>query len=146
MIEVNQSITIRSPLVDVFDYVSDMSNNPHWQSGMKSCVWTSEPPLRIGSTFEQHAEFLGRDMFSSFEVTAFEPNALIRASSTSGPMPIEVSRSVFVTPDGDTTVEAMITGDPTGLFRIGEPLLRRLVARNVLQDYRRLKQVLEGNS
>ena len=94
MLEVVVQQTIRRPAADVFDYIADMSNNTTWQKGMQSCVWTSEPPLRLGSTYDQTARFLGREIVSSFEVTELVPGELIRIETTSGSMPIDVTRTV----------------------------------------------------
>jgi len=40
---------------EVFTDWADWTNNPTWQKGMVSCTWTSEPPLRVGSTYDQVA-------------------------------------------------------------------------------------------
>ena len=60
MIEVNVHIDIERPPAEVFDYWADWTNNPAWQKGMERCETTSEPPRRVGSTYDQHAKFLGR--------------------------------------------------------------------------------------
>lgn len=64
MIEVRVAIDIERPAADVFAFVSDMANNTRWQNGMRSCRWTSDPPIGVGSTYDQVASFLGREIIT----------------------------------------------------------------------------------
>lgn len=143
MIEVTASVDIDRPPGEVFAYLADMSNNPVWQRGMESCTWTSEPPLRLGSTYDQKASFLGRTIESSFEVVEFEDGHSIRIKTTSGSMPIDVTRTVEAGPSGGSTVSAVVRGDSSGLFRMAAPVMRAMVRKSVRADYARLKGVLE---
>jgi len=145
MMEISASIEIERPAATVFAYLSDMSNNPKWQKGMKACTWTSEPPLRLGSTYDQEASFLGKAIISSFKVVEFEADHLIRIRTTSGTMPIDVTRRVADSSPGSCTVEAIVKGDPKGVFRLATPLMRILVGASVRKDYRKLKQLLEAD-
>ena len=144
MIEVNVQTEIAQPPERVFDYLADMSNNPKWQKGMRECRWTSEPPLRLGSTYDQVAKFLGKEMVSSFEVTEFEPGRRIRIETTSGTTALDITRSVEPSGAG-SAVSALIKGDPPGVFRFAAPLMRFIVGRKVRSDYARLKALLEAN-
>lgn len=137
------TIDIDRPAGDVFDYLADMSNNPAWQRGQQRCVWTSEPPLRAGSTYDQEARFLGRTIASSFEVTEFEPGRRIRIVTTGGTMPIDVTRTVEPLNEGRCRVRAEVRGEPPAAMRLLGPLLDRMVTRSVEGDYRRLRQHLE---
>jgi uncharacterized membrane protein len=144
MIEVAASVEIECPASVVFDYLADMSNNPQWQRGMETCTWTSEPPLRLGSTYDQQARFLGKQISSSFEVTEFETGHRIRIQTVSGTMPIDVTREVTDAPDGHAVVTAMVRGDPKGVFRLASPVMRLMVSRSGNRDYSRLKEILEA--
>jgi len=144
MIEVHVSIDIDRSPGDVFDFLADMANNPRWQRGMERCVWTSDPPLRLGSTYDQEARFLGKTISSSFEVTEFEPGHRIRIKTTTGSMPIDVTRDVEALSDG-TRVSAIVRGDASGIFRLAEPVMKLVVERSVHADYRRLKELLEAS-
>jgi uncharacterized membrane protein len=143
MIEVGASVEVERPAAEVFDFLADMANNPRWQRGMRACTWTSEPPLAVGSTYDQEASFLGKRIVSSFEVVELVPGEHIRIRTTSGTMPIDVSRTVAATGGGSCTVSAVVRGDASGVFRVAEPLLRQMVQRSVRGDYRRLKALLE---
>jgi carbon monoxide dehydrogenase subunit G len=120
---VEVSVTIQRPLEDVFAYITNFENNPRWQSGMQECRFTSEPPLRVGSTYKQVARFLGQRIESTFEVLEYEPNRMIRFHSTSGTFPIRIMRAVEPAGNG-TKVTAVIEGDPGGLLKLAAPLVR----------------------
>jgi hypothetical protein len=130
---------------EVFTFFSDAANNPKWQRGMVSCEWTSEPPIDVGSTYEQKARFLRRDIVSTFVVTRLEPGRLIEITTLESTFPIHVVRTVEPIDDGSCRVSARITGGPDrGLLRIAAPLMRSMAQRSVDTDYDRLVQVLEA--
>ncbi|MDX6554989.1 MAG: hypothetical protein QOD86_1184 [Miltoncostaeaceae bacterium] len=137
-------VDVARPANDVFAFVADVENNPRWQRGMRSCRWTSPPPVGVGSTYDQTARFLGKDVVSSFRVVEHLPGRRIRLVSTAGPFPIVETRSVQPLGDGLAHVSAIVEGDAGGFFRIAGPVLRALVARSVRGDYARLKRLLES--
>jgi uncharacterized membrane protein len=143
MIQVETSIQINRPAAEVFAYLSNFENNPKWQSGMRSAHFTSEGPLRVGSTYAQLAQFMGRRIESTFEVLEYEPGRRIKATSTAGSFPITFTRIVEPAAGG-AQVQAIIEGDATGFFKLAEPLLKRMVQRSVDKDYANLKWLLES--
>ncbi|RMF80793.1 MAG: hypothetical protein D6737_06840 [Chloroflexi bacterium] len=145
MITTTIDITINRPAEAVFAFLSNFENNPKWQSGMQSCQFTTDPPLRVGSRYRQVAKFLGREIVSEFEVVEYEPGRKIKAKTIASSFPIEFMRSVE--PIGEATrVHAVITGDPSGFFRLFKPLMAVLVRRSINADYKRLKQLLEAQN
>jgi len=143
--EVTTSVDIAAPPEEVFAYLAEMENNPKWQSGMVSARWTSDGPIGVGSAYDQVATFLGRKIESTFEVEAYQPGRMIRASSTASSFPITFTRMVEPTESG-TKVTAIITGDASGFFKLAEPILRMMVQRSVDGDYRNLRKVLAPES
>jgi uncharacterized membrane protein len=143
VIRVETTIQIDRPSEEVFAFISNFENNPKWQSGQLEAKFTSEGPLRVGSTYDQVAKFLGRRIVSTFEVLEYEPNRKVKASSTSGSFPITFTRMVEPS-GGGTEVRAIIEGDASGFFKLAEPLLARMVQRSVDSDYQNLKTILEN--
>ncbi|MFW2380445.1 MAG: SRPBCC family protein [Acidimicrobiales bacterium] len=136
-------IAINRPAVEVFDVVADMGRNTEWQKGMKSCVWTSDGPIGVGSTYDQVAGFAGRPIVTSFEVSEFEPGRRIRIVSTKSTFPLDITREVEPIDDRSCRVIATVTGEPSGLLKLLDPITKHLVARSVRNDYRRLKKMLD---
>ena len=147
MMEMRATRDIARPAAEVFEFFSDASNNPLWQKGMRSCQWTSEPPIARGSTYIQQARFMGRDVRSTFVVTNYEPGRLIAIESVESTFPIQVERRVVSTGQRSSQVSARIRGGPEGgLARLLEPLMARMAQRSVDQDYDRLVKYLESAS
>jgi uncharacterized membrane protein len=142
-IHVESTVEIDRPAAEVFAFISDVRNNPQFQQGMRSCVWTSRPPVGVGSTYDQVAAFLGRQIVSKFVIDEYEPGRRIRFRSTAGPLGILERRTVTALGPNRSSVEVILDGDPGSWFRWVGPFLRPLVARAVKADYRRLKTVLE---
>ena len=139
-------ITIMRPPEEVFAFITNFENNPQWQSGMKSCKFTSEGAVGVGTTYEQVASFLGKTIVTSFEVIEYEPHRRVRFVSRQSTFPLRILRSVEPI-DGGTHVHAVIEGEPTGfLFTLLGPLLDRMVTRSINRDYAKLKALLEAKA
>jgi hypothetical protein len=131
---------------EVFAFFADATNNPKWQEGMVSCEWTTPPPIGVGSVYEQHARFMGRDVKSVFRVTEFVPGRSIKIETVESTFPITVHRTVHTTGPGTSRVHADIGGGPTGLLKLLAPLMKGRAQRSVNADYDRLKALLESRS
>jgi hypothetical protein len=129
----------------VFAFLEEVENNTRWLRGMESSTWTTPPPVRVGSRYRQRARFLGKRIETSFEVTVHRPGELVTISSREGSsFPLTVTRRVEALDAGRCRVTETVDSDPSGFYRFAEPLLRRLVQRNIQRDYRRLKALLEA--
>jgi uncharacterized membrane protein len=136
---------INRPADEVFEFFADASNNPKWQKGMVSCEWTSAPPTGIGSTYRQQARFMGRDVVSTFAVTAFEPGRMIEIETVESTFPIKVVRRVEPVTDSSCRVSADISGGPEkGVLKLLEPVVGRRAQKSVDGDYDRLVELLES--
>ena len=126
----------------VFALIADYSRGPEWQRNMTSARWTSPEPHGVGSTFEQTAHFMGRDMTAAYEVTEHDAPRVTAIRSTSGPFPITVRRVVEPRGTG-TRVTETDTGGPGGVAKILSPLMKVMMKRTIGRDYRALKAQLE---
>jgi uncharacterized membrane protein len=136
---------IERPAEVVWEYMENAEHNPEWLSNMRSARWTTEPPIAVGSRYDQLARFLGKDVRTSFEVTELEAGRSITISSLPGSsFPIRITREVERLGPQRTRVREMAEGDSSGFYRLAEPLMRPMVRRNIVSAYRRLKQLLES--
>ncbi len=136
------TVEIARPAHEVFAYLADFENNPHWQGGMEACRWTSEGPVAVGSTYEQRASFLGKQILTTFEVTALEAGRSISISSIVSTFPIQVTREVEPLSPERCRVTADVDGQPPWYLRL--PGMAGMVERSVRGDYARLKAQLDG--
>jgi hypothetical protein len=141
-IDVRVSVLVAASPEDAFEFVSDFERNPEWQTGMRDAQFTSEGPLRAGTTYRQVARFLGRRIEIEFVVTHVDPGREIVTRTLTGPFPITVVRTVV--PDGDgARVSAHVTAEPRGAFRLADPILERFLRAAVEREHRRLKDLLD---
>jgi hypothetical protein len=127
--------------------MENAEHNPKWIRNMQTARWTTDPPIRIGSRYEQVARFLGKEVRTSFEVTRLDPGRVITISSLPGSsFPVTITREVAPIGPDRCRVRETAAGDAGGFFRLADPLMRPLVRRNIARDYGRLKQQLESGA
>jgi uncharacterized membrane protein len=144
VITVTVRIEIDVPAEDGFAYVSDFSKNVEWQSGITSTDWISNPPIRVGSTYRQVAEY--KDTETIYEVTSIEPGRSITTESRQGAtFPVTVTRTVDSLGESRCRITVDLIGHPRGFRRIMQPYVERVVRKSVEADYRRLKRHLESD-
>jgi uncharacterized membrane protein len=139
------TVDVDRPADAVYAFLEDVENNTRWLRGMVSCRWTTEPPVRVGSRYEQVARFLGKEIRTRFEVTELEPGRRVTIRSLPGSsFPLTVRREVDPLGAARCRVTETVHSDPSGFYRLSAPVLRLLVRRNIDRDYRRLKELLES--
>lgn len=142
MITVKKSVYINKPVTEVFAYASDFGNTTKWQGGVES-VEVNGAGNTVGETYTEVRKFLGREMRTTLEVTAFEPNARWGAKVIQGPVPYQVV-TTFETTNGGTTVFAHIDGEPTGFFKIAQGAVQSQLEKSLEEDLQRLKAQVEA--
>lgn len=142
MIKVTVDLHIQRSAKDVFDFLSNMVNNPLWQDGMETCQIIDNLPLRVGQEYLQIAHFLGKEIKSHFKIIEFEPDYLVKATTLESSFPITFTRTVSGD-DNRCHVVAYIEGDPKGFFKVIEPALERMVYKRIHRDYYHLKDLME---
>ena len=120
---------------DVFSYLTDVSNLPAWQTGVKSAA------LRDGR-IEESRSLLGRELNTTLEVVEQQEPRLFTLRALDGPVQFTV-RHELEPARGGTRLTVTAEGDVPG-FAAG--LLARGAERQFRKDFERLKQILESAS
>jgi carbon monoxide dehydrogenase subunit G len=118
---------------DVFSYLTDVSNLPTWQTGVKSAT------LRDGR-IEESRSLLGRELTTTVEIVAQEAPRLFTLRVLEGPVPLTV-RHELEPVDGGTRLTVTADGEVPG-FAAG--LLAKGAEKQFRKDFARLKQILES--
>jgi uncharacterized membrane protein len=140
-------VEIGRPADVVWEYLENAEHNPEWLRNMSSCRWITDPPIRVGSRYEQVARFLGKEVRTSFEVSALEKERLVTISSLPGSsFPLTITRKLDPIDAGRCRVTEIAGGDPSGFYRVAEAPMRVMVRFNINRAYRRLKQLLENRT
>lgn len=143
MVKVEFSRTVNRSVDEVFAFVTEPANNARWQEGLVESRKTSSGPMGVGAQLVDVRKFLGRDMESRLEVTAFEPNKKFAQKVVSGPLPFEI----IMTFDGagdETKIDLLAQGEPGGFFKLAEGMVQKQLQSQLEGDAARLKKTLEG--
>jgi carbon monoxide dehydrogenase subunit G len=143
MINIDHTVTVDRPLEEVWDFVSDPANNPQWQSGVELSDQSPSGPIKVGTRVHIVRRFMGQKIEVVFEITVFEPNAQFTFKSLSGPLPISGSIAMAAT-DRGTEVAYHATGEAAGVLGLGETIISGLVNKQLGDDLRALKKLLES--
>ena len=142
MITVERSVVINKPVAVVFAYVSDTANDPKWQAGVES-VTEEGPSNVVGSKYTEVRKFMGQEMKSTLEVTAFVANTKIASKVVKGPVPFEATVTFEASGSG-TKMTTHVEGEPKGFFKVAEGALRGQLEKSLDEDGKRLKAILEA--
>ncbi len=143
MAKAEASETINRPVEEVFAYVTEIENTPQWSTGWVEVKQTSPGPMAEGATFRTVGKFLGQRIEQTYELTEFEPQRRFAARSTSGPIPTRWEYT-FEPSGGGTRVNATAEFDPSGLFKLAEPIVANMAKRQLATDLANLKDILEA--
>ena len=118
---------------EVFAYLTDVSNLPAWQTGVRSAT------LRDGR-IEESRTLLGRELQTTLEIVEQEEPRVFTLRALGGPVPFTV-RHELAPADGGTRLTVTAEGDVPGL---AAGLLARGAERQFRKDFERLKRTLES--
>jgi uncharacterized membrane protein len=143
-VDVETDIEIARPRAEVAAYAADVDNTTRWYENIKSVEWETEPPLSVGSRIAFVAEFLGRRLAYTYEITELVPGERLVRRTAQGPFPMETTYAWSDAGDGATRMTLRNRGEPAGFKRIAGPVMARAMRRANQKDLERLKQVLEA--
>ena len=136
------AVQVSRPPDEVFAFVADARNRPLWDDSVDTEELTSPEPIGVGSTVRTGLRSMGRDYVLTWEIIEHEPPSRQTIESTSGPFATTLAYRLSAQ-DGGTLVVFSVTGRPTGLLRLLQPLIARNTQKNLDQGFPRLKRVLE---
>jgi Polyketide cyclase / dehydrase and lipid transport len=141
MINVEKSIFINKTPADVFAFVTAEGNYTKFQAAVVEVI-EGGPRNTVGSQFTEVRKFMGQDMRTTLEITAFEPNAKWAAKVIKGPVPYEVTVT-YEASDGGTKYTTKVVGEPRGFFKLAEGVVASQLEKSLAEDGQKLKELLE---
>ncbi len=121
----------------------DPDNATAWYANIKSVEWRSARPLAVGSLIEFVAEFLGRRLEYTYEVTELVGGERFVMRTNQGSFPMETTYSWADAPGGGTRMELRNQGEPSGFANVAAPVIGAAMRRANRKDLERLKAILE---
>lgn len=142
-VDVQSLVEISLPRDEVATYACDPDNATAWYENIKTVQWKSPRPLAVGSQIMFVAEFLGRSLAYTYEVTEFVPGERFVMRTAEGPFPMETTYTWEDTSGGATRMALRNRGEPAGFAKITAPVMVRAMRRANRKDLSRLRQILE---
>ena len=142
-VDVTTEIVIDRPCADVAAYAADPSHAPDWYTNIQTVAWRTEPPVRVGSTMDFVARFLGRRLAYTYEVVDLVPGQRLVMRTAQGPFPMETTYTWQPVDDASTRMSLRNRGEPAGFGRIAAPVMAAAMRRANEKDLAALKRILE---
>lgn len=143
-VDVRVEIVIARPRAAVASIMFDPKNDAAWTSGVKEVHPLTDGRLRAGSRVERKVHFLGRDFGYEYRVTSADDDRFVEME-VDKPFPMKI-RYELEDAGGGTLARIHARGDASGFFRIGGPMLKWMVRRNIGKDLAGLKTLVESRT
>lgn len=141
MFTISRSTIINRPVEEVFAYVSDASRIPEWR---KDILATTGPAhVSVGTEFVETINFMGRKPFTMV-VRELVPNEREVIENTAGPGARPTQTFTFEPMVNATKFTVSVTMRTFGLFRLMEPMMPKMIAKNWEGYFVKLKGILEA--
>jgi len=118
---------------DVYSYLTDVSNLPNWQAGVKSAT-------QHDGRIEESRSLFGKEIDTTLEIVEQDEPRLFSLRTLDGPLRLTV-RHELEPADSGTRLTVTADGDVPG-FAAG--LLARGAEKQFRKDFERLKKILES--
>ena len=136
------SIFIKRPIGEVFDFTNDPANDAKWQDDIVSAEATSEGPRGVGSTSREVRQFMGREMDTTIEITGWDPPKQVNFKSVGGPIAFEFT-SEYEEQDGGTLMTMKGQAEFGGFFKLASGMVVKQAEKSMGSDMANLKALLE---
>jgi len=138
-------VRIQQPIEDVFAYLSDPANFPHWNSAVRAVRPASAASTQVGAVYSMERELPSGRAENELEIVALERPREFTIRTASGPTPFRY-RYQLSSDGGETIVTLDAEVELEGVAALAAPLMRRAVKRGVDDNFAALKQILEARA
>ena len=142
MIKVENSVVIQQPVCKVFNFVTDINNNPKWQTDILELALTSEGPFELGSTYRCVNRFMGKRIQTEGIIIEYEPVRTCSFRIVSGTVTGQ-SSFLFEPVNGYTKFTTAAELD-LGFLSLGGIIVKRKINTQLITDMLKLKNILEN--
>jgi len=133
---------IERPCQEVAEFAADPEHAPEWYVNIKSVEWKTPPPLRAGSRVAFVAEFLGRRIAYTYEITELEPGRRLVMRTAEGPFPMETTYTWEPLSETTTRMRLRNRGTPSGFSKLVAPFIAWAMRRANAKDLALLRTVV----
>ena len=142
---VEQTLRVSRPPGVVFDYLTNPSNLPEWQTAKTSVEQLTDGPPGLGTRVLERTKGPGGKEFDQIiEFTEFDRPKRVHVHVVEGPYPVDGTWT-FEAADGGTRLRFVAEGELKGLMRLLKPVATRLVGRQFAGYHENLRRNLEAS-
>lgn len=145
-VDVHSEIEIARPRADVAAYAADPDNATAWYVNIKSVEWQTPRPVAVGTRLAFVAQFLGRRLTYTYEVSELVAGERFVMRTAQGPFPMETAYTWDDAGEGATRMVLRNRGEPAGFAKLSAPMVAAAMRRANRRDLERLKGILERSS
>jgi carbon monoxide dehydrogenase subunit G len=123
MVQVERTVTVRTPVDRVAGYLADFAHTEEWDPGTVRCTRSDAGPVAVGAQWHNVSEFRGKETELDYRLTRFDPDR-VRFVGENKTATSTDDFTLTPGPDG-TTVHYRATIVFHGLAKLASPLLKR---------------------
>lgn len=139
-----QSIIIRRPVHEVFEYMDDIDREVEWQSQLVEAEQIPPGPATVGTRRRYVSEFMGKRLENTYVIKVYEPGARLVAETTDDSVLDATSDIRWEAVAEGTRVTMALDGRPTGALRfVPARVLEATFEKEVASTLSALKAALE---
>ena len=143
MVPFHSEITIRRPVDQVFEFVSNPQNYSKWMNGVTG-VNSANGSLHTGSMVKMEGRFGMWNLDEPMQITAYQPPRVFGMKGTVGPLLFDGRWDFEPTNDSETRLTVSGEFGMSGMWRLAEPLFAGEVRNGEAKELQVIKQQLEG--
>ena len=145
-VDVITETVINFPVEKVAAFSADPDNATTWYRNIKSAEWKTAKPLQKGSRIAFNAQFMGKKLAYTYEVTEYIPDKKLVMRTADGPFPMETTYTWERIHENATKMTLRNAGHPSGFSKLFSPLMARMMRKANAKDLALLKKILEGKA
>jgi uncharacterized membrane protein len=145
-LDLEDSIVIKRPLEEVFNYMDDIEKEHEWQPYLRKWEQSPDPHQNgVGTIRRYDNRYMGRSFSNEYEVVVYEPMERVMYMSTPQAAVQAEGGTLWEAANGGTKVTLLFKpqlGDFWGF--VPKAIVRRIYMGTLSNNMRRLKEVLES--
>ncbi len=142
MVQVERTFLVKQSCETVVGYLTDFATAERWDPGTVTCVQQSEGEPRVGTTYCNVSEVLGRKTELTYELTYADPHRLTFVGSNK--TATSTDDLTFEDLGDATSITYRATVVFNGLAKLAEPLMKREFNKLAEKLVPQMTGVLEG--
>ena len=139
---VQQSIEIKAPVQDIFNYLMEVDNRKDYIPALEEVIMLDPLPIQEGSRYIEVAMIAGQRMETTYQVTTLRINQQLSAKTLKSVFPIQADLLLIDQPE-KAVLKIQLEFQLRGIFRLAAGLIRGIVNQQARDILVKLKNNLE---